>query len=68
MTWKSVNGFNDPVTKKLVHVSMTPSFCEKREQRVVKKAELIDSYLNALEAVRDVDLKCAVQEDIIERM
>lgn len=63
-----MNGFNDPATKKLIHVSMAPSFCDKREQCVVEEAELIDSYLIALKAVRDVALKCAEQEDVIERM
>ncbi|MEK0306356.1 HEPN domain-containing protein [Bifidobacterium favimelis] len=65
---KSVSGFNDPDVKKLIHTSMAPMFRAEKEQRTVEQAELIDSYLNALEAVRDVALKCAEQEDVVERM
>lgn len=65
---KSVNGVNDPDIKKLIHTSMAPMFRAEEEQRTVEQAELIDSYLNALEAVRDVALTCAEQEDVFERM
>lgn len=64
----AVNTTEDPILKKLTHVSMAPIFRDERTQKRVEESEYIDSYLNALKAVRDMTLKQTKEQDPIVRM